>query len=77
MDSKHQSKNKLWVQENKERYCLHVVEKSTENGNIVENGNIWGYRTQKNIMDNSTGCIRKQYAFHGTCLKERSVKHSK
>ena len=31
LDSKHQSKNKTRVQENRERYCLHVGRKFTTN----------------------------------------------
>ena len=31
LDSKHQSKSKTWVEENKERYCFHVWKKSATN----------------------------------------------
>ena len=33
--------------------------------------------TLKNLMGNSTGCIRKQYASHHTCTKEKFAKSSK
>ena len=30
----------------------------------------------KECHDSSTGCIRKQYAFHHTCTKGKSAKRS-
>ena len=42
----------------------------------MENGNHLGlHNTQKNVMDNVIGCIRKQYAFHHR-KKERKIREA-
>ena len=42
----------------------------------MENDNHLGLQnTQKNVMDNSPGCIRKQYAFH-EYIQERNIREA-
>ena len=68
--------NSKYIGESKKRVFTRCIEH--QQVAWVENGDHLGLQNiQKNAMDNSTGSIRKQYAFHHTFTKGKSAKCSK